>query len=70
VSDLFFRREKLHVHELQTTLRQNASRFDSRARRRLEEDLTDLMARGLPTVSQQIAVVHRMQRSYPFLRAG
>ncbi|CBJ27434.1 conserved unknown protein [Ectocarpus siliculosus] len=60
----------LHMHELQTTLRQNASRFDSRARRRLEEDLTDLMARGRPTVSQQIAVVHRMQRSYPFLRAG
>ncbi|CAM9267073.1 unnamed protein product [Ectocarpus sp. 6 AP-2014] len=60
----------LHVHELQTTLRQNASRFDSRTRRRLEEDLTDLMARGPPTVSQQIAVVHRMQRSYPFLRAG
>ncbi|CAM9536503.1 unnamed protein product [Ectocarpus fasciculatus] len=60
----------LRVHELQTTLRQNASRFDSRARRRLEEDLTDLMARGRPTVSQQIAVVHRMQRSYPFLRAS
>ncbi|CAB1118703.1 unnamed protein product [Ectocarpus sp. CCAP 1310/34] len=54
----------------QTTLRQNASRFDSRTRRRLEEDLADLMARGRPTVSQQIAVVHRMQRSYPFLRAG
>lgn len=58
------------MHELQTTLRQNTSRFDSRARRRLEEDLADLMARGRPTVSQQIAVVHRMQRSYPFLRAG
>ncbi|CAM9144905.1 unnamed protein product [Scytosiphon promiscuus] len=59
----------LHLHKLQTTLRLNGSRFDSRTRRKLEEDLADLMARGRPTVSQQVAVVRRMQRSYAFFRS-
>lgn len=61
--------KKLHLHELQGTLRQNRSRFDSKTRRRLEEDLADLAATGRPTVLQQTAVVRRLQRSYPFLRA-
>lgn len=48
-------------------LRQNYYRFEARARRGLEEDLQDLL-RGRATVLQQMAIVRRMQRSYPFLR--
>ncbi|CAM9696972.1 unnamed protein product [Laminaria digitata] len=57
-----------HLHELQTTLRQNNSRFEARTRRGLEEDLADLTSGNGLTVVQQIAVVRRMQRSYSFLR--
>lgn len=57
-----------HLHGLQTTLRQNNSRFEARTRRGLEEDLADITGGNGLTVVQQVAVVRRMQRSYPFLR--
>ncbi|KAG5185626.1 ATP synthase regulation protein NCA2-domain-containing protein [Tribonema minus] len=57
----------LQVHLFQQLLQQNASRFDARTRRGVEEDLRDLLAHGI-TVTQQLAVVRRMQRTYPFLQ--
>lgn len=58
---------QLYLHTLQTTLRKNSSRFDTRARRALEEDLSD-MTRDSTTVLQQMEIIRRLQRSYPFLR--
>ncbi|CAM9391469.1 unnamed protein product [Chrysoparadoxa australica] len=59
----------LRLQALQALLSQNASRFDRGLRRRLEQDIRDLTRSGV-NVSQQIAVVHRIQNSYSFLRPG
>ncbi|CAM9339237.1 unnamed protein product [Discosporangium mesarthrocarpum] len=56
------------LHHLQTLVRQNAPRFDTRTRRGIEEDLRD-MTLGKVTVKQQLAVLERMRRSYAFLPA-
>ena len=57
----------LQLHSLQLLLHQNASRFDTRTRQRLLDDLRDLTKSDF-TVSQQIATLQRMIRTYSFLQ--
>lgn len=59
----------MHLVHLHRLIEENASRFDRRQRRRLEEDLRDLL-RGEMVVSQQLAVVRRLQNSYSFLSSN
>ena len=61
----------LLASEFQAILRANAPRLDTRVRRALEEDMTDLLG-GVPgrqTVEQQLTSLSRIRRSYGFLQA-
>jgi ATP synthase regulation protein NCA2 len=57
----------LQLHSLQLLLHQNASRFDTRTRQRLLDDMRDLTKSDF-TVAQQIATLQRMVRTYSFLQ--
>jgi ATP synthase regulation protein NCA2 len=57
----------LQLHSLQLLLHQNASRFDTRTRQRLLDDMRDLTKSDFK-VAQQIATLQRMIRTYSFLQ--
>jgi len=60
----------LHIHELRTVLWQGRSRFSVNMTRSVAEDLAELAGeRGAVSVQQQLQIVSRMFRTYPFLRS-
>ena len=59
----------LHIHELRTVLWQDRRRFSSNVIRSVAEDLAELAGeRGAVSVRQQLQIIARMCRTYPFLR--
>lgn len=60
----------LHIHELRTVLWQDRRRFSQNIIRSVAEDLAELAGeRGAVSVRQQLQIISRMCRTYPFLRA-
>lgn len=60
----------LHIHELRTILWQDRHRFSSSIVRSVAEDLAELAGeRGAVSVRQQLQIISRMCRTYPFLKA-
>lgn len=60
----------LHIHELRTVLWQDRRRFSPNIARSVSEDLAELAGeRGAVSVRQQLQIIMRMCRTYPFLRA-
>jgi ATP synthase regulation protein NCA2 len=60
----------LHIHELRTVLWQDRTRFSPNIIRSVAEDLAELAGeRGAVSVRQQLQIVARMCRTYPFLRS-
>jgi hypothetical protein len=60
----------LHIHELRTVLWQDRTRFSINIIRSVAEDLAELAGeRGAVSVQQQLQIVSRMCRTYPFLRS-
>jgi hypothetical protein len=60
----------LHIHELRTVLWQDRTRFSANIIRGVAEDLAELAGeRGAVSVQQQLQIVSRMCRTYPFLRS-
>ena len=61
----------LHIHELRTILWQDRRRFSRNIVRSVAEDLAELAGeRGAVSVRQQLQIISRMCRTYPFLRAN
>jgi hypothetical protein len=59
----------LHIHELRTVLWHDRTRFSPNIIRSVAEDLAELAGeRGAVSVRQQLHIVSRMCRTYPFLR--
>ena len=59
----------LHLHELRTILLQRRSRFSPDMIRSVSEDLAELAGeRGAVSVRQQLRIISRMCRTYPFLK--
>ncbi len=59
----------LHIHELRTVLWQDRKRFSTNIVRSVAEDLAELAGeRGAVSVRQQLQIIARMCRTYPFLR--
>lgn len=56
----------LLLHQIRVVFESCRSLLAEEEQVRFDEDLTDLMEEGL-VVSQQLAVIHRMYHSYPFL---
>jgi len=60
----------LHIHELRTVLWEDRARFSTNVIRSVAEDLAELAGeRGAVSVRQQLQIIARMCRIYPFLRA-
>lgn len=60
----------LHIHELRTVLWEDRRRFSNNVVRSVAEDLAELAGeRGAVSVRQQLQIISRMCRTYPFLRA-
>ena len=61
----------LHIHELRTVLWQDRSRFSANIMKSVAEDLSELAGeRGAVSVRQQLQIIARLCRTYPFLRAA
>ena len=61
----------LHIHECRNVLWQSRRRFRPDVLRNVSEDLAELVGeRGAVSVSQQLKIISRMSRTYPFLRAN
>lgn len=61
----------LHIHELRTILWNYRRRFQNDLIRSVAEDLSELAGeRGAVSVQQQLQIISRMCRMYPFLHAG
>lgn len=59
----------LHIHECRSILWQSRRRFRSVEIRNVAEDLAELSGeRGPVSVSQQLMIISRMSRTYPFLK--
>eukprot|EP00980_Cylindrotheca_fusiformis_P004310 scaffold919_cov130-Cylindrotheca_fusiformis.AAC.1 len=59
----------LHIHTLRTILWRDRRRFSSSAIRSVAEDLAELAGeRGAVSVRQQLQIIGRMHRTYPFLK--
>lgn len=59
----------LHIHECRNILWQSRRRFRSDVLRNVAEDLAELAGeRGPVSVSQQLQIITRMARSYPFMK--
>lgn len=59
----------LHIHSLRTILWQDRRRFSAPVIRSIAEDLAELAGeRGAVSVRQQLQIIARMFRTYPFLR--
>ena len=61
----------LHLHELRTILWQRRGRFSPDVIRSVSEDLAELAGeRGAVSVRQQLSIIARMCRTYPFLKVA
>jgi hypothetical protein len=61
----------LHIHECRNILWESRRRFRSDVIRNVGEDLAELGGeRGPVSVSQQLAIISRMSRTYPFMKVG
>ena len=59
----------LHIHECRNILWQSRRRFRSDILRNVAEDLAELAGeRGPVSVSQQLQIITRMSRTYPFMK--
>ena len=59
----------LHIHALRTILWRDRRRFSAPMIRSVVEDLAELAGeRGAVSVRQQLKIIERMFRTYPFLR--
>eukprot|EP00526_Cylindrotheca_closterium_P002305 CAMPEP_0113636636 /NCGR_PEP_ID=MMETSP0017_2-20120614/19132_1 /TAXON_ID=2856 /ORGANISM="Cylindrotheca closterium" /LENGTH=934 /DNA_ID=CAMNT_0000547537 /DNA_START=34 /DNA_END=2835 /DNA_ORIENTATION=+ /assembly_acc=CAM_ASM_000147 len=59
----------LHIHALRTILWRDQRRFSTSVIRSVAEDLSELAGeRGAVSVRQQLQIVARMHRTYPFLK--
>ena len=59
----------LHIHECRNVLWQSRRRFRSDVLRNVAEDLAELAGeRGPVSVSQQLQIISRMSRTYPFMK--
>mmetsp|Transcript_16739 Transcript_16739/g.29484 ORF Transcript_16739/g.29484 Transcript_16739/m.29484 type:complete len:123 (+) Transcript_16739:119-487(+) len=59
----------LHIHECRNILWQSRRRFRSDVLRNVAEDLAELAGeRGPVSVSQQLQIITRMARTYPFMK--
>lgn len=59
----------LHIHECRNILWESRRRFRSDVIRNVAEDLAELAGeRGPVSVSQQLAIISRMSRTYPFMK--
>jgi len=59
----------LHIHECRNILWQSRRRFRSDVLRNVAEDLAELAGeRGPVSVSQQLQIITRMSRTYPFMK--
>jgi len=59
----------LHIHECRNILWESRRRFQSDVIRNVAEDLAELAGeRGPVSVSQQLAIISRMSRTYPFMK--
>jgi len=59
----------LHIHECRNILWQSRRRFRSDVLRNVAEDLAELAGeRGPVSVSQQLQIISRMSRTYPFMK--
>ena len=59
----------LHIHECRNILWQSRRRFGSDVLRNVAEDLAELAGeRGPVSVSQQLQIINRMARTYPFMK--
>jgi len=59
----------LHIHECRNILWQSRRRFGSDVLRNVAEDLAELAGeRGPVSVSQQLQIITRMARTYPFMK--
>ena len=60
----------LHIHELRTTLWRDRRRFSPHIVKSVGEDLAELAGeRGAVSVRQQLQIIARMCRTYPFLKS-
>ncbi|KAL9187202.1 hypothetical protein ACHAXT_010922 [Thalassiosira profunda] len=59
----------LHIHECRNILWQSRRRFGSDVLRNVAEDLAELAGeRGPVSVGQQLQIINRMARTYPFMK--
>ena len=59
----------LHIHALRTILWRDQRRFSASVIRSVAEDLSELAGeRGAVSVRQQLQIIARMHRTYPFLK--
>lgn len=59
----------LHIHALRTILWRDQRRFSASVIRSVAEDLSELAGeRGAVSVRQQLQIIGRMHRTYPFLK--
>jgi len=59
----------LHIHECRNILWQSRRRFRSDVLRNVAEDLAELAGeRGPVSVTQQLQIISRMSRTYPFMK--
>ena len=59
----------LHIHQCRNILWQSRRRFRSDVLRNVAEDLAELAGeRGPVSVSQQLQIITRMARTYPFMK--
>jgi hypothetical protein len=59
----------LHIHAMRTILWRDRRRFSASAIRSVAEDLAELAGeRGAVSVRQQLQIIARMHRTYPFLK--
>jgi hypothetical protein len=59
----------LHIHECRTILWEDRRRFSLQTVRDVAEDLAELAGeRGPVSVEQQLQIISRMCRTYPFLK--
>ena len=59
----------LHIHECRNILWQSRRRFRSDVLRNVSEDLAELAGeRGPVSVPQQLQIISRMSRTYPFMK--
>jgi len=59
----------LHIHECRNTLWESRRRFRDDELRNVAEDLAELAGeRGPVSVAQQLQIISRMSRTYPFMK--